>query len=150
MATTRSRACGLLAMLVLALLGGCQPTIDWVHDLENGDYSKVRFQKAPASLQPFTPTGDDETYVAIVQNYFAEHQPLLNTLAAQCPSVEESSLEDFKLQSICTEPNSGCMMVQFFARYEHPRIFAGRRVQFVLTSDRQLDAIYVHDTPLEQ
>ena len=144
-----SRGLSIGAVLAVLSASGCQQSIDWVHDLENGDYSKVRFERAPSGMQPFALSGDDETYMAMVQNYFAEHQPLLNTLAAQCPCVEPSSLDDFKLQGVLSDTLGGRLLVQFFARYEHPTIFGGRRVQFLLSSERQLEAIYVNDSPLE-
>ena len=136
--------------LCLCAFAGCQQNIDWVRDLENGDFSKVRFQRCPPGMQPIVPSGKTDQYLCLMRDYFIEHQPLINTIAGQCPCVEPSQLDEFKLQGVWADTLGGRLMVQFFAYYQHPAIFAGRKVQFLVDRDRQLEAIYVSDAPLEQ
>ena len=139
----------LAAALCLLTFAGCQQNIDWVHDLENGDFSKVQFKRGPAGMVPIVPSGKADQYLCLVRDYFIEHQPVINTIAGQCPCVEPSPLDEFRLQGVWSDTLDGRLMVQFFAPYQQPRIFAGRRVQFLVDRDRRLLAIYVSDAPLE-
>ena len=138
------------ATVCVSLIAGCEQTIDWVHDLEKGDFSTVRFERCPPGMQPFEPEGEMDQYVSLVRDMLQQNQPLLNTIAGQCPTAEPSSLDNFQLQSVWTDTLDQGLMVQFFARYEHPMLYEGRKLQFVLDKHRQLVAIYVHDEPLER
>jgi hypothetical protein len=141
---------GLLVCALSGLLAaGCDQDITWARDLENGDYAKVRFERAPGGMQPVVPSGEQERYVARLCEYFADKQPLLHTIAGLCPCIETSSLDDFRFTGVWTGPE-GSTMLQFYAPYGEPRLYAGRRVQFVISGPNQLEAIYVNDVPLEQ
>ncbi|MDI6740771.1 MAG: hypothetical protein QME74_10470 [Candidatus Edwardsbacteria bacterium] len=137
----------LLSLIALATV--CDQDQTWIGDLENGDYSKVRWERGPAGMQPIVPTGDIEKRVALMTEYFAERPSMLHTLAAQCPCIESSPLDDFRQTAAWTDTLAGRVMVDFFAFYQHPKIFAGRRIRFLFNRDRVLEAIYVQDLPLE-
>lgn len=139
------RACALSCLLA----AGCDQNITWVRDLENGDFAAVRFGRAPVGMQPVVPSGELERYVARACEYFSERQPLLHTIAGLCPCIEVSSLDDFRFIGVSAGADGGTML-NFYAPYGEPRLFAGRRVQFVLSDANQLVAIYVSDAPLEQ
>jgi hypothetical protein len=144
------RAARLSLAALLLLAAGCERTPAWIAELENGDFSKVRFERAPGGMQSVVPDGELERQVAQVREYFDGNPSLLNTIAGQCPCIEASPLEPFQLCGTWTDGTSGRLMVGFFARYQDPRIFAGRRVQFLFNGDKELDAIHVQDLPLEQ
>lgn len=141
---------GLLACALAGLLAaGCDQDITWVRDLEIGDFSAVRFGRAPGGMQPVVPSGELERFVARTREYFADRQPLLHTIAGLCPCIEASPLDDFRFAGVSAGPDGGTML-NFYAPYGEPRLFAGRRVQFVMDDANRLEAIYVNDVPLEQ
>jgi len=138
------------AAICLSLAAGCEQTIEWVHDLEQGDFSMVRFGRCPPGMQPIEPEGEMDQYVGLVRDMLLQNQPLLSTIAGQCPTAETSSLDYFQLQNVWSDTLDQGLMVQLFACYEHPQRCAGRKLQFVLDRHRQLVAVYVHDEPLER
>jgi hypothetical protein len=141
---------GLGAFILSGLLAaGCDQDITWVRDLENGDYSLVQFARAPGGLQPVVPSGELERYVARACEYLAGRQPLLNTIAGLCPCIEPSPLDNFRFAGVLADAEGGTML-QFYAPYGEPRLFAGRRVEFVMDASYRLEAVYVNDVPLEQ
>lgn len=145
------RRAGLAAVLLAAALAaGCKQDLDWVRELEGGDCTKLQFGRAPHGMQPLAAGGDLERQVALAADYFAENPQLLQALAGKCPSIEASALGYFRMTGAMSDPAGGGLMLQFFAEYLQPRLFAGRRVQFVLNADRDLEAVYVSDVPLEQ
>ena len=147
----RSRqAARLFLVSSILLMTACDRGQAWINDLESGDYSKVQFGRAPGGMQPVVPDGDLEKQVALMREYFDAHPSLLNTIASQCPCIEPSPLEPFRQSAAWSDPLAGRTMVDFFAGYQEPRIFAGRRIQFLFTGDKQLDAIHIQDIPLEQ
>lgn len=135
--------------LCLCAFNGCDQDITWVRDLENGDFSAVRFGRVPGGLQPVVPSGKLERYITRAYEYFTEQQRLLQTIAGQCPCIEVSPLRDFRFAGVWADPAGGTVL-QFFAPYGEPRLFTGRRVQFVISDANRLEAIYVNDAPLEQ
>lgn len=137
-------------LLAAACAAGCKQDLDWVKELEAGDCTKVRFGRAPGGMQPLEAGGDLERQVALATAYFSENPQLLQSLAGQCPSIETSMLGYFRMTGAMCDPAGGGLMLQFFAEYLQPRLFAGRRVQFVLDADCGLEAVYVSDVPLEQ
>ncbi|GEM_PF-4818374 len=147
-AAARGRRLLPLALAAALAAAGCQDPMSWASGLENGDYSSIHFCRPPAVLQPVAPEGDLEKFVARACAHFAERQHLLHSIAGQCPSIERSSLGQFRFAGVLAGPAGA--VLRFFAPYEDPRLFAGRRIEFLLDGAYQLEGVYVSDAPLEQ
>jgi hypothetical protein len=141
---------GLVFILVAfcSLSTGCREKPGWQRDLESGDFSRIECQDLFRGLHPAALSGPDGQLIKAVKTYLAQNEKVLPSIAGKCPGRETAELTGFVFSGVMAD-DSWRLMLDYFSRYAHPRIMAGRRVQLVFDRARELERILVYELPLE-
>lgn len=128
---------------------GCKRQDRWLTQFEKGDISFIECGKGSYSQHQIHLAEKDSRILKTAEILPETAKEYFNRCLVYCAEDSTAAGRDVIFTGILGD-DQGRIFLTYMAAYSRPKIMAGKRIQIVLSRQKELEKILVYDIPLEK